>query len=166
MKIILVTLFTLLTLSVGVQAVFAECSCNNKSDPCSCARQCDPCDYGCPDEQCNCCGGWLNCRCLEDYFCRIGLNECQKCEARKAVEEFKCCTKCLREKGCKCESKCECRAYRNALRNLDCKMKNIITRCQKDDYKYVRREVKDQVKCCHKCLINPFKRCKCDCGCS
>lgn len=162
----LVSLFTLVALAIGIQVSYAACTCNPCAQPCDpCYSSCDPCGCACP---CGCCcEKWLNCKCLEDYFCRIGLNECQKCEARKAVEEFKCCTKCICANGCKCESKCECREYRRALRDLDCKMKNIITRCQKPDYKYVRREVKDQVKCCHKCLIWPFKRCTCcDCGCS
>lgn len=158
MKKTLVALFTLIALSFGIQA-FAACPC----DPC--AKPCD-CDCECPCEPCKCCEGWLNCKCLEDYFCRIGLSECQKCDARKAVQDFVFCTQCLRCKDCQCETKCECRSYRKALRVLDCKMKNIITKCQKSDYRCVRKEVKEQVKCCHKCLINPFYRCKCcDCNC-
>lgn len=135
-----------------------------KCDPCDKCAKCDPCCDPCNKccDTCDpCCETWLNCECLEDYFCRIGLSECQKAEALKAIEEFKCETECLRAKCCDCESKCDCRTYRKALRDLDCKMKNIITKCQKSDYKCVRKEVKDQVKCCHKCLINPFKRCKC-----
>lgn len=164
MKRTLVSLFTLIALAIGIQTSFAACPCTQPCNPCPCAKPCNPCDCGCQCEPCNCCEVWLDCQCLQDYFCKIGLNECQKCEALKAVEEFKCCTQCLRAKGCKCESKCDCRKYRRALRNLDCKMKNIITTCQKDDYKCVRKEIKNKVKCCHKCLINPFYRCKC-CDC-
>lgn len=151
MKKVLVGLFTLIAMSIGM-ASFAACPCQQ---PCnSCCNSCVPC-----------CEDWLNCACVEDYFCRIGLNECQKAQARCAIEQFKCATACIRGKGCQCESKCECREYKKALRDLDCKMKQIITCCQKDDYKCVKNEVKDKVKCCHKCLINPFHRCKCcDCG--
>lgn len=155
MKKTLVVLFTLLALSIGIQVTFAEC--------CPCQKQ-NTCDCGCLCEPCNCCEGWLDCKCLEDYFCRIGLDACQKAQALKAIEDFKCCTQCLRAKGYQCESKCDCRTYRQALRDLDCKMKNIISQCQKNDYRFVRSEIKDKVKCCHKCLINPFYRCKCDCG--
>ncbi len=88
----------------------------------------------------------LDCAMVENYLCKIGLNECQKNEARIAIEQFKCDTNCLRANGCNCESKCDCRAYRKALRNLDCRMKKIITACQKTDYKCVKNEIKDQVK--------------------
>lgn len=154
MKKMLFTLFALIALSIGMQATFAACPCN------PCAKSCD---CFCPYKPCQCSEGWLNCNCMEDYFCRIGLSECQKCEARKAVDEFICKTECIRTKGCQCENKCECRMYRKALKDLDCKMKNIITQCQKQDYKCVKNEIKDKVKCCHKCLINPFYRCKCAC---
>lgn len=183
MKKTLVSLFTLIALAIGIQASFAACPCQTCPDPCPCAKPCDPCaapcnpcatpcdpcnkcDCGCPCKSCcdcNCCENWLNCKCLEDYFCQIGLNACQRAQALNAIEEFKCATQCIRANGCKCESKCDCRCYRKALRDLDCKMKNIITKCQKPDYKCVRKEIKDQVKCCHHCLINPFKRCKCCC---
>lgn len=165
MKRTLVALFTLMALAFGAQMSFAACPCSAPGNPCAPCDPCvkpDPCDCGCP---CNpCCEKWLSCKCLEDYFCRIGLNACQKAEVLKAIEQFKCDTQCIRANGCKCESKCDCRAYRKALRDLDCKVKQIITKCQKSDYKCVRKEVKDQVKCCHKCLINPFKRCKCGCN--
>ncbi len=158
MKKTLVAMFTLVALALGIRANAA----------CPCASDCDcPPACGCPSNCCDsCCEKWLGCQCIEDYFCRIGLNECQKCEARKAIEQFKCDTQCIRANGCKCESKCDCRTYRKALRDLDCKMKLLISKCQKSDYKCVRKEVKDQVKCCHSCLINPFKRCKCcECAC-
>lgn len=157
MKKVLVGLFTLIAMSIGM-ATFAACPCQQ---PCnSCCNTCAPC-----------CEDWLNCVCVEDYLCRIGLNECQKAQARYAIEQFKCDTACTRAKGCQCESKCECREYKKALRDLDCKMKQIITCCQKDDYKVVKNDIKDKVKCCHKCLINPFHRCKtcdtgCNCGCA
>lgn len=149
MKKMSVSFFILIALIFNLQASFAKCPC---------AKSCNPC------KSCTCCESWLSCHYLEDYFCRVGLNECQKCEARRAVEEFKCETQSIRTKGCRCESKQECRCYRKSLRNLDCKMKNIITPCQKADYKVVRKEIKSKVKCCHKCLINPFKRCRCYCG--
>lgn len=153
MKKMLVGLFTLIAMSIGM-ASFAACPCQQPCNSC-CNSCCNPC-----------CEDWLNCVCVEDYLCRIGLNECQKAEARCAIEQFKCATACTRSKGCQCESKCECREYKKALRDLDCKMKQIITQCQKDDYKCVKSEIKDKVKCCHKCLINPFHRCKCcDAGC-
>lgn len=164
MKRTLVTLFTLFALAIGIQATSAACPCQTQPVMSNCC----PCTTPC----CNaCCEDWLNCECVEDYLCRIGLNECQKAEARCAIEQFKCDTQCIRAKGCMCENKCECRAYKKALRNLDCKMKQIITLCQKEDYKCVKHEIKDKVKCCHKCLINPFHRCKCcnsgcSCGCA
>jgi len=158
MKKMLVGLFSFFAIAIGIQqASFAACPCQTQTEPCPCAKPCNPC-------ACNktVCEDFLNCTSMEDYFCRIGLNECQKDQARKAIEEFKCARNGINANG-KCESKCECRIYRRALKDLDCKMKNIITQCQKSDYKSVRHDVKDKVKCCHKCLINPFKRCKCAC---
>lgn len=167
MKKMLVGLFTFFAMAIGIQQMsFAACPCQMQTDPCSCAQPCNTCCDSCAKPcncDCGCCEDWLTCKCMEDYLCRIGLNECQKCEARKAVEEFKCETNCLRANNCKCESKCDCRCYRKALKNLDCKMKNIITKCQKADYKCVKNDIKDKVKCCHHCLINPFKHCKCAC---
>lgn len=159
MKKTLLALLTLIVLSIDIQVSFAACPCTEHCNSCMQTVRCNPC--------CNCCcEDWLNCICVEEYLCQIGFNECQKAEARCAIEQFKCDTQCLRTKDCKCESKCECRAYKKALRCLDCKMKNIITKCQKDDYKLVKNEINDKVKCCHKCLINPFYRCKCNCGCA
>lgn len=158
MKKMLVSLFTLVALGFGIhQASFAACPCQ-QSEPCPCAKPCNPCDCKQP------CGeAWLCPQAIEDYLCRIGLNECQKVEARSAIETFKCETSTIRAKNCKCESKCDCRTYRKALKKLDCSMKNIITKCQKADYNSVKSEIKSEVKCCHKCLINPFNRCKCSC---
>lgn len=164
MKKTLVGLFTLAALSIGIQASFAACPCAAPCNSCMQSMPCNPCCDPCAKFCCDpCCEDWLNCKCVEDYLCRIGLNECQKAEARCAIEQFKCNTQCIRANGCNCESKCDCRTYRKALRCLDCKIKAIITKCQKSDYKYVRSEIKDKVSCCHKCLINPFYRCKCDC---
>lgn len=169
MKKTLVTLVALGALMLGAQA-FAACPCETQKpcdDPCKspcekpCEKQkpCDPCDTAGP------CGeNWLSCTNLEEYFCKIGLDSCQKQKAMQAIEEFKADTACFRMKGCDCETKCECRTYRHALKDLDCKMKKIITDCQKENYEQVRDEVKDQVKCAHKCLINPFSRCKCGCN--
>lgn len=167
MKKTLLTLFALIALAFTAQATFAACPCQQPACPCETGPACPCAKPACPCD-CNnipCCEDWLCPQTLEDYFCRIGLSECQKADALKAIEEFKCETQALRDKCCKCESKCECRSYRKALRRLDCKMKNIITKCQKSAYKCVRKEVKNKVKCCHKCLINPFYRCKCGCGC-
>jgi len=163
MKKTLVGLFTMVAIAFGMQA-FAACPCNTSSCDCDPCAKPAPCACECPCEPC--CEDWLNKACLDDYFCRIGLSECQKAEVLCAIEEFKCETKCLRGNDCKCESKCDCRTYRKALRDLDCKIKNIITKCQKGDYKCVRKEVKTKVKCCHKCLIWPFHRCKCACACN
>ena len=151
MKKLLVSLFALIALAITTQATFAACPCE-KPCPCACSQQ-------------PCCEDWLCPQAVDDYFCKLGLNDCQKAEALMAIEQFKCDTQCQRANGCNCESKCECRQYRKALRDLDCKMKQIITACQKSDYKCVKHEIKDKVKCCHKCLINPFKRCKCACAC-
>lgn len=151
MKKTLVALFTMIALAFGAQ-VFAACPC----------QSCDPCQKPC---ECTkpCCESWLDCQKVAEYFCKIGLNECQKAEAMAAIDKFRCKTQDMRCAGCKCESKCECRVYRKALKALDCDMKSIITKCQKADYKCVKKEIKDQVKCCHHCLINPFARCKCAC---
>ena len=149
MKKTFVTLCTLIALAIGIQTTQAACPCQAQCGDCpSVTKSCE--DFLCPQS-------------MEDLFCKIGLNECQKDQARIAVAQFMSETACLRANGYKCESKCECRAYRKALKTLDCSMKNIITKCQKADYKSARKEVKEQVKCCHKCLINPFKRCKCAC---
>ena len=149
MKKTLVMLFTLITLSIGNLASQAACPCQTQVNSCPCVK------VGCEDFLCP--------ATMEDNFCKMGLNECQKAQARIAIAQFIADTACLRANGFKCESKCDCRAYRKALRTLDCAMKDIITKCQKADYKCVRKDVKEQVKCCHKCLINPFKACKCAC---
>ena len=101
---------------------------------------------------------------IENNFCKMGLNECQKVQARIAVARFIDETTWMRANGFKCENKCECRACRKALKTLDCSIKNIITKCQKAGYKCVEKDVMAQVKCCHKCLINQFKLCKCACN--
>jgi hypothetical protein len=149
MKKTLVAWFILAAFFINIQVVNADCPCQSNF-----------CFFGNSSDCCfdPCCEDWLCPYKIEDYLCRIGLNECQKCEARKVIEQFKCRTHCNRAKNCKCETKGECRAYRNALRTLDCQMKLLITQCQKSDYRYVRKDVKNQVKCCHHCLINPFKR--------
>lgn len=147
MKRMLIFMGVMVAMLVGVQT-FAACPCEK---PC-------PCSMNQP-----CCEDWLCPQAVENYFCRIGLNECQQDEAAMAIEQFKCKTQCERAKGCACENKCECRAYRKALKDLDCKMKQIITSCQKSNYKCVKHDIKDKVKCCHKCLINPFSHCKCAC---
>lgn len=180
MKNMFLALFTLTILFFGVR-VFAACPCQIDCSPCPCPASpcaqpcqttcCDPCECVSPCNPCCNCEEWLDCNYLTDYFCRMCFNDCQKAAALNAIERFKCCTQCLRAKGYQCELKCECRAYRRALRDLDCDMKNIITRCQRPDYRCVRREIKDKVKCCHSCLIWPFKLCKCcnnccGCGCN
>lgn len=150
----IIGIFTIITLSAGIQVANADCP-----------YQIDPC-YSSNLSNCcldPCCEDWLCPQKLENYFCQINLNECQKSQARNAVLQFTCNTQCLRNKRCKCESKRDCRNYRKALRNLDCNMKNIMTKCQKSDYKYVRKEVKNQVSCCHHCLINPFVWCQYNC---
>ena len=165
MKKTLLALFTAVALTLGMQASFASCPCEQPQSEattasCPCEKpSCDSCATKPP-----CCEGWLDCQKLEEYFCKMGLSDCQKADAQKAIEEFKASTDAIRSKGCSCESKCECRSYRKALKHLDCHMKSIITKCQKADYKAVKKEVKKEVKCCHKCLINPFSRCKCSCN--
>lgn len=158
MKKTLLALFTLVALAIGIQTSFAACPCSKHCDPCV-----KPAPCGCACAMTPCAEDWLCPQSIEDYFCRIGLNECQKDEARNAIVKFECATQSMRENGCKCENKCECRAYRKALRDLDCKMKLIVTKCQKSDYLAVRQEIKDKVKCAHKCLISPFHKCKCAC---
>lgn len=174
MKKTLTTLFTLIALTMCTPKVFAQCACPTPQPccptataPCPCqeATPCSPCAQPCcPTTQCPCdCSKaetWFCPQCVEAYFCRLGLTECQKCAARQAVEQFKCCVQCL--PTC-CASRCQCREYRKALRDLDCKIKNIITDCQKKEYKCVRSEVKSQVKCCHRCLIGPKFCRKCSC---
>lgn len=173
MKQFLIVFGILMTLVFSAQTSFADkpCSISNPCNescpvatpipvPCPCETV-TPCAPSC----CNkCCEDWL-CR-LETYYCRIGLSECQKDQARRAVAQFLCDTKCL-NLGC-CESKCECKQYKRELQNLNCEMKKIITKCQYHDYKCVRDEVKSQVKCCHKCIIWPFRFCpfSCKIGCN
>lgn len=178
MKKTLVALGLLMTVVFGAQQSFAACPCAQPcpspcpvetpcppppcpvATPCPCpeATPCNPCDT-----KCKSCEDWLSR--LESYYCRIGFNECQKDQARCAVNQFLCDIKCLNitDNNCGCESKCDCRAYKRALKNLDCEMKKIITKCQKSDYKCVKKEVKDQVACFHKCLIWPFSLCNCNC---
>ena len=165
------------------QTMGCACPCE-KPDPCECQKPCDPCCNECSkcnecnkcddccDANLNKCGdnpGGYNCCCeswldnIESYFCRVGFSECQKCEARKAINDFLCNVKNIDPCNCGCkESKCACREYKKELKKLDCEMKKIITKCQKDDYNCVKKEVKEQVNCCHKCLIWPFSRCACN----
>lgn len=177
MKKTLLGIVTLVALAIGVNS-YAACPCDPCEKPCDpCAKACEPCEKPCepcnpckscePCDPCACTTGcgedWLCSSSLQEYFCQMGFTECQKQEAMNAIEEFKCKTECIRANDCKCETKCDCRTYRKALRDLDCQMKQIITKCQKDEYKDVKKAVKDQVKCAHKCLINPFNSCKCSC---
>jgi hypothetical protein len=172
MKKTLVALGILTTLLIGAQTSFAACPCENPC-PCPCTESV-PCPAPCPCAEatpcptpCNKanCDDWL-CK-METYYCRVGLSECQKAEARIAVAQFLCDTSRLNKCTCPKETKCDCRQYKRELKQLDCQMKKIITKCQKADYKCVKNEIKDQVKCCHKCLIFPFSLCKCDsCKCS
>lgn len=154
MKKTLIGLFAIATLLV--QGVYAACPCQREANPCKtpspCEKKINPC-------QSNRCTGadWLTQTNLEDYFSRMNLDDSQRCEAMNAIENFKDKTEGL--SSGECASKCDCRAYRHALKDLDCDMKRILTSCQRSDYRSVRREVKNQVKCTHKCLINPFTRC-------
>lgn len=159
MKKTLIGLFALATLLV--QGAYAACPCQRELNPCDspCEKRINPC-------QTNKCTGedWLTTTNLEEYAARMDLNESQRCEAMNAIEKFKDKTEGL--SSGECASKCDCRAYRHALKELDCDMKKIITSCQKNDYNSVKKEVKNQVKCTHKCLINPFTRCaSCDRDC-
>jgi hypothetical protein len=154
MKKTLIALFAIATLVA--QNAFAACPCQKKANPCNnpCQERVNPC-------QTNRCTGedWLTQANLEDYFTRMNLDDTQRCEALAAIERFREKTANLSNATGSCASKCECRAYRHALKDLDCDMKNILTSCQRGDYRSVRREVKNQVKCNYKCLINPFTRC-------
>jgi len=160
MKKTLIGLFALLT--VLAQSSFAGCPCQRDINPCDMRDPCpkvspcttpDPCEMnklsGCTD--------WLTQTSLEGYFNRMNLDQAQKCEAMNAIENFMEKTENINIGDC--ATKCDCRNYRHALKDLDCDMKNIITSCQKSDYRAVRKEVKNQVKCCYKCSINPFTRC-------
>ncbi|MBQ9688305.1 hypothetical protein IJV79_01570 [bacterium] len=166
MKKSLVALFAIATL-LG-QSAFAACPCpkaNPCDTPCEKVKPCDdPCEKPdkCDVNKLSNCENWLTQASLENYYCRLNLSQAQRCEATNAIEKFKSKTMTISSNG-ECESKCDCKRYRLALKELDCDMKNIITDCQKSEYKAVKSEVKDQVKCCHKCLVNPFTRCaSCD----
>lgn len=178
MKKKLLGVFTVIALAFGASS-FAACPCGNS--PCTCptspcnnpcmSQNVSPCDNPCAKKKCDPCSNidseaWLSSTSLQEYFCQLGFTDCQKQEAMNAIEEFKCKTKDIRmsNNGCQTESKCDCRTYRRALKDLDCKMKHIVTSCQKDEYKDVRQSVKEQVKCAHKCMINPFSRCKTSCN--
>lgn len=177
MKKLLIIFGLNIAIIFGSQITYAECPCSPLS-PCisqttQCCNQCNPCEKTnpCLCQTCfdPCCEGWLDCQKLENYFCKLGLTECQKIDARNVIARFICETQNLRCKGYKCENKCECRKYRKEICNLDYEMKKIITDCQKQDYNCIRSEIKDQVKCCHNCLIWPFSFggcCKCNCCCN
>lgn len=154
MKKSLVGLFALLTLVA--QNAFAACPCSQESNPCDtpapCEKQFNPCETNkCTGED------WLSQSNIEEYFSRMNLDQAQRCEAMNAIENFRDKTEML--SSGECATKCDCRAYRHALKDLDCEMKKIITACQKSDYRSVRNDVKAHVRCTHKCLINPFTRC-------
>lgn len=175
MKKALIAFGILMTVILTAQTTFAACECNQTSSSCQCpiTTSC-PCP-ACPIENscqcpittytpcCNNCNNCNNCCCetwlskMEDYYCRVGLSECQKCLARRVMAQFLCDTQCLRNCCGPCnESACDCRQYKRELRNLDYEMKKIVTDCQKSNYNCVKNEVKDQVRCCHKCLMWPF----------
>lgn len=169
MKKSLTALFTLIVLTICIPKVFAACPCQTSPPSPATTAPCQT-DLApaspCPTVECPCdCNKtsetWLCPENVEAGLRRLGFTECQKNSARQAIEEFKCAIKDL-PKCCRCESKCDCKKYRMALNDLDCKMKNIITRCQKKEYDCIREEVKKQVQCCHKCLMWP-KKCKCGC---
>ena len=186
MKKTLVALSILTALLISAKTTFAACPCTEpqicpqatcpvqcpceQATPCPCSCPCEtpcPCEVQtpCACSSC-CCDKWLSN--TENYFCRIGLSDCQKMKARRAVACFQSKIKCLNLQNTPCdckESRCDCRAYRKALKKLDCDMKNIITCCQKDNYKCIRKEVKCDVQKCHKCLISPFTFCKKCCKC-
>lgn len=157
MKRQLIALLSMVTFAIGTQYGFAACPISDDN----------PCDNSCESESCKekkgCCEDWLYTTNLEEYFCKMNLSDNQKSEAIRAIEEFKDSTQSMRNSDCTCSSKEECREYRRALRTLDNQMKNIITKCQKNDYKAIRKEVKDQVKLCHHCLIGPSPKCKSTC---
>ncbi len=176
MKKSLIALFAVVALTITTQSAFAGCPCNKTISPCDkkvspCEQKLNPCEKADPCEKVDpceanremSCEGWLTRASLDDYFVRMNLNDSQVCEAMSAVENFKSKTKNFRNSNGECETKCDCRMYRQALKELDCDMKKIISQCQKEQYKEIKAEVKSQVKCCHKCLINPFNRCaSCD----
>jgi hypothetical protein len=174
MKKTFVMLGLLAAMFVAGQASFAACPCQQETAapacPCQAAPKTEPIETSCPscpDNSCakadcpcqTCAESWLEPQKVEDYFCRIGLSDCQKDSARKLIEEFKCNTKGLN--GGECESKCDCRKYRKELRHLDYDMQKLLTQCQKSNYANVKSDIKSQVKCCHKCLIWPSMAPKC-----
>src|SRR5574344_1135307 len=161
MKRSLVLLGLLTTIFISGQSSFASCPCQSpcQTEPTPPPAATEPCNK-CEKPTCSSCNEtWTDSQKMEEYFCQIGLSDCQKDEARKLVEEFKCNTQGLN--GGDCENKCDCRKYRKELRHLDREMKKLLTECQKSNYAEVRSDVKSQVKCCHKCLIWPSLQKKC-----
>ena len=160
MKKTLLGLFAVVTLLA--QSSFAACPLQRNANPCDtpnpCQREESPCDTPNPCKTDRCTGeDWLTQENIEDYFSRMNLDSAQRCQAMNALQAFQSKTSGLASG--ECASKCDCRAYRHALKQLDCDMKRIITSCQNEGYRSVRRDVKNHVKCTHKCLINPFTRC-------
>lgn len=164
MKKTFVALFALTALLA--QSAFATCPCQKNLNPCDKPTPCQE-ERVKPCEKQKCEGvDWLTMENLADYAQRMNLDENQKCEAMNAINKFRAKTEGLENAMGDCASKCECRAYKKALHELDCDMKQILTSCQMDGYRSVKRDVKNNVRCNYKCFSNPFARCaSCDSDC-
>ncbi|MBP7211397.1 hypothetical protein KBA27_01030 [bacterium] len=168
MKKTLVMVGLMAAMCITAGASFATCPCQQPAPSCPCQQQeatppapvTTPCeDVSKADNPCPCGENWLDDQKVEEYFNKMGFSDCQKDSAKKLIEEFRCNTKGMN--GGECENKCECRQYRKELRNLDYEMRKLLTQCQKDNYKDVRKDVKSHVKCSHNCLIWPSMQKKC-----
>ena len=155
MKKSLVALFAIISLSANV--VFAACPCQ-KPNPCETPNPCQEKVKPCERQRCEDVD-WLTMENLENYAEKMNLDEQQKCEAMEAIKSFQAKTEDLTNARGECASKCECKAYKKALHELDCDMKRILTSCQMEGYRSVKRDVKNNVRCNYKCFSNPFARC-------
>ena len=123
MKKTLVALFTLVALSIGIQASFAACPCSSPCNSCSqaapCVTPCDPCpatpcDCGCPAPPETCLVKQPKCKCtwwkiFEDksacYKCN---NECDTCCSAKRAHWYKFWTDRCVVKNVKCDNCNKC----------------------------------------------------------
>ena len=124
MKKTLVALFTLVALSIGIQASFAACpcspSCNSFATPCAtpCMTPCNPC----PATPCvTPCAPSCDCGCPAPEACLVQKPKC-KCTWWKIFEDKSECYKCNNECDNCCSAK---RAHWYKFWTDRCVVKNV-----------------------------------------
>lgn len=152
MKKLLLTLGLITALSIGTQGAFAgdcgcpepDCGCPKKSD-CGCKPKDE-----CARPTCETCGEkaqmcFADCfdQKTEEIFCRLNLDDTQRCEADKIKDKFRPEIDCITDR-IKEHHNCLCEAL-----NADCLDKKAV----RDHEKSLKTDIKDmkkQLKCADK----------------